>query len=253
MNRRIYYQLLRNWGRALSQLLPRPGFLYLPRYFRDWWLFSRAGSVSALRDTHPCLTDHISHTPFDPHYFYQAAWLARRLAANIPEKHVDIGSDIRMINVLSAFVPTEFLDYRPLQVNLSGLVCGSGNLVALLRADESIRSLSCLHVVEHIGLGRYGDPLDPEGSNKALSELQRVLAPNGQLYLSLPVGRERVCFNAHRVFEPQTIIAAMSNLRLLEFSLVDDAGAFHESVSPEMAAGLEYGCGFFVFEKPDAE
>lgn len=253
MNRRIYYQLLRNWGGALSQLLPRPAFLYLPRYFRDWWLFSRTDSEVALRDTHPCLTDHISHTPFDPHYFYQAAWLARKLAANIPEKHVDIGSDIRMINVLSAFVPTEFLDYRPLRADLSGLVCGSGNVAALSRADESIRSLSCLHVVEHIGLGRYGDALDPKGSVKALGELQRVLAPYGRLYLSLPVGRERVCFNAHRVFAPQTIITAMSSLRLLEFSLVDDAGAFHESVSPDMAAGLEYGCGLFVFEKPDAE
>lgn len=253
MNRRIYYQLLRNWGGALSQLLPRPAFLYLPRYFRDWWLFSRTDSEVALRDTHPCLTDHISHTPFDPHYFYQAAWLARKLAANIPEKHVDIGSDIRMINVLSAFVPTEFLDYRPLQANLSGLVCGSGNLAALSRADESIPSLSCLHVVEHIGLGRYGDPLDHQGSHKALRELQRVLTPHGRLYLSLPVGRERVCFNAHRVFDPQTIIGAMSSLRLLEFSLVDDAGAFHESVSLDSAAGLEYGCGLFVFEKPDVE
>lgn len=252
MTRRIHSQLLRNWGVALSQFLPRPAFLYLPRYLRDWWLFSRMGREARLRDTYPCLTDHISHTPFDPHYFYQAAWLARRLAVNIPEKHVDIGSDIRMISVLSAFVPTEFLDYRPLQAELSGLVCGSGNLAALSRADESFRSLSCLHVVEHVGLGRYGDPLDPEGSNKALGELQRVLAPKGRLYLSLPVGRERVCFNAHRVFDPRTIILTMSRLRLLEFSLVDDTGAFHESVSPEMAASLEYGCGLFVFEKPDA-
>jgi hypothetical protein len=237
---------------ALSQVLPRPALFYLPRYFWNWHLLSKMGCRIPLGDTYPCLTDHLPHTPFDPHYFYQAAWLARRLAANIPEKHVDIGSDVRMINVLSAFVPTEFLDYRPLQAELSGLICGSGNLVALSRANESIRSLSCLHVVEHVGLGRYGDPLDPEGSNNALGELQRVLAPMGRLYLSLPVGRERVCFNAHRVFNAQTIILTMSRLRLLEFSLVDDNGAFHESVSPEMAVGLEYGCGLFVFENPDA-
>lgn len=252
MSRRVYYQLLRNWGLALSRFLPRPAFLYLPRYLRDWRKFTKLGSKVHWRDSYPCLTDHISHTPFDQHYFYQAAWLARRLAASIPERHVDIGSDVRMINVLSAFVPMEFLDYRPLQVNLSGLLCGSGNLVDLSRASESMRSLSCLHVVEHVGLGRYGDPLDPEGSYKALSELQRVLAPKGRLYLSLPVGRERVCFNAHRVFDPQTIIRAMNNLRLLEFSLVDDSGVFHEYVSPESATNLDYGCGLFVFEKPDA-
>lgn len=252
MNSRNYYRVLRNWGMALSQVLPRPALFYLPRYLRDWRLFSKMGCKVPLRDTYPCLTDHLSHTPFDSHYFYQAAWLARRLAVDIPEKHVDIGSDVRMINVLSAFVPTEFLDYRPLQARLSGLTCGSGNLVALSQPDGSIRSLSCLHVVEHVGLGRYGDPLDPGGSNKALGELQRVMAPQGRLYLSLPVGRERVCFNAHRVFDPQTIIGTLSGLRLTEFSLVDDDGAYHESVSPDMAAGMEYGCGLFIFERPNA-
>lgn len=252
MSARNYYRTIRNWGMALSQLLPRPALFYLPRYLRDWHQFSKMGHKVSLRDTYPCLTDHLTHTPFDPHYFYQAAWLARRLAANIPEKHVDIGSDVRMINVLSAFVPTEFLDYRPLQARLSGLTCGSGNLVALSQPDASIRSLSCLHVVEHVGLGRYGDPLDPEGSNKAFGELQRVLAPQGRMYLSLPVGRERVCFNAHRVFDPKTVIGTLSGLRLMEFSLVDDGGTFHESVSPAMATGMEYGCGLFIFESPNA-
>jgi SAM-dependent methyltransferase len=205
-----------------------------------------------LRDTYPCLTDHFPHTPFDPHYFYQAAWLARRLAAKAPVKHVDIGSDVRMINVMSAFVPVEFLDYRPLQVSLSGLTCGKEDLVALSRHTASILSLSCLHVVEHVGLGRYGDMLDPNGSRKALRELQRVLAPDGRLYLSLPVGRERVCFNAHRVFDPHSVIDLMSSLHLIEFSLVDDRGDFHENVSPDMARLMEYGCGLFVFEKLDA-
>lgn len=155
-----------------------------------------------------------------------------------------------MVNVLSAFVPTEFLDYRPLQVKLSGLTCGSGNLLALNQANDSVHSLSCLHVVEHVGLGRYGDPLDPEGSVRALGELQRVLARRGRLYLSVPVGRERVCFNAHRVFDPGTIVNVLDGLCLVEFSLVDDAGAFHESVPPDSVTSLEYGCGLFIFEKP---
>jgi SAM-dependent methyltransferase len=230
-------------------MVPRPALLYLPRYLRDWYRFSKQGGTARARDSYPCLTDHLTHTPLDAHYFYQAGWLARRLAAAMPERHVDIGSDIRMINVLSAFVSTEFLDYRPLQARLSGLTCGAGNLVALHRPDHSIRSLSCLHVIEHVGLGRYGDPLDPDGSNKALGELRRVLAPQGRLYISLPVGRERVCFNAHRIFNPQTVIDKMTSMRLLEFSLVDDRGEFCECVSPDSAGGLEYGCGLFVFEK----
>jgi hypothetical protein len=235
---------------ALAELLPRPACLYLPRYLRDWYLLSKMGCNVSLRDTYPCLTDHVRHTPFDPHYFYQAAWLARRLAADIPDQHVDVGSDVRMISVLSAFVQTEFLDYRPLRVNLTGLTCRRGNLLALDLATNSVRSLSCLHVVEHVGLGRYGDPLDPDGSARALRELQRVLARRGRLYLSVPVGRERVCFNAHRVFDPGTIVNVLDGLRLVEFSLVDDAGALQELVPLDMATNLEYGCGLFIFEKP---
>jgi SAM-dependent methyltransferase len=246
-----YRTALRNWIYALLIPIPLLGLVGLPRYVMQWISYRmKFGTRLNLSDSHPCLTDWVRATPFDAHYFYQAAWLARRVAAGKPIRHVDIGSDIRMINVLSAFVPTEFLDYRPLNVSLEGLICNAGNLTSLDKDNDSISSLSCLHVVEHVGLGRYGDPIDPDGSRKALSELQRVLSPGGRLYLSLPVGRERVCFNAHRVFDPQTIINAMSSLRLLEFSLVDDVGAFHESVSPDMAASLEYGCGLFIFEKP---
>ena len=79
-----------------------------------------------------------------------------------------------------------------------------------------------------------------------------MLRPGGKLYLSVPVGRERVCFNAHRVFSPHTIIAWMPALRLDSFSLVDDAGQFRENVKPDSAAGLDYGCGMFEFTRADA-
>lgn len=244
-------QLAVVWAQALIGARPLVGLLGLPRYLRDWRRFGRASGQSlSLVDSYPCLTDWQSHTPFDAHYFYQAAWLARRLRAAGPGRHVDIGSDIRMINVLSAFVPTEFVDYRPLSAELKGLECSAGDLTGLAREDASIPSLSCLHVVEHVGLGRYGDPVDPEGSRKALAELQRVVAPGGWLYLSVPVGRERVCFNAHRVFDPETIVSALSDLTLREFSLVDDRCAYRQYLDLADGKSQEYGCGLFVFEKP---
>jgi len=236
-------------------LYPRPiiGLLYLPKFFLHWRNYRQAsagtGQVLRFQDMQPSLGDWSTHTPFDAHYFYQGAWLARKLKAAAPEKHVDISSSVMTISVLSAFVDVTFVDYRPLKASLSGLTCDSGDILALSNADASVDSLSCLHVIEHIGLGRYGDPLDPLGSVKAARELTRVLKPGGTLYLSLPIGRERICFNAHRVHAPETVVAMFPGLNLLGFSLVDDAGDFRDNVALNDGQALEYGCGMFEFQK----
>lgn len=241
---------LARWVGLFAEPRKLAGLFYLPRYLSHWWQYSaRAPKPLRFVDAYPCLGDWVKSTPFDPHYFYQASWLARRLAISEPSHHVDVGSDVRLIGVLSAFVSTEFIDYRPLQVDLRGLSCSAGNVASLGRATASIASLSCLHVIEHVGLGRYGDPIDPLGSEKALKELQRVLSPGGRLYLSAPVGRERVFFNAHRVFSPSTILKLLSELSLVEFSLVDDAGNFKEMLSPDAAENMDYGCGLFILER----
>lgn len=220
----------------------------LPRYVRDWQTFVRDGRARLrLDDAFPCLTDAKKETPFDAHYLYQGAWLARHLARLRPVSHVDVGSDVDVVSVLSAFVPVRFIDYRPLKVSLPGLTCDEGDILQLPLASGSAPSVSCLHVIEHVGLGRYGDSIDPDGSVKAAGELRRVVAPGGSLFVTVPVGRARVCFNAHRVFAPATVVDMFWPLSLVEFSYVDDRAAFHESVALEAAAGCEYGCGMFRF------
>ena len=151
--------------------------------------------------------------------------------------------------MLSAHVPTIFVDYRPLAARQSGLIPVGGDIVRLPFADASLPSVSCLHVIEHIGLGRYGDSLDAEGARRAATELQRVVSMGGKLYLSTPIGRERVCFNAHRVFSVATILAMFSQLRLVAFSYVDDGGRLHQDVPSDSVPPLDYGCGFFEFGK----
>lgn len=238
---------------VLAFIAPRPlvGVLHISRFVRDMLQF-RARTVGAARprlvETYPCLVDWVASTPFDPHYFYQGAWLARNLSTRPAALHVDVGSSVMMLSVLTAWAPTAFVDVRPLRAGISGLFPIAGTLAGLPFADRSVSSLSCLHVIEHVGLGRYGDPLDPEGARAASAELARVLAPGGRLYLSTPVGRERVCFNAHRVFSPHTIRDWFSDFHLTSFSYVDDSGAFHAQQDPAVAAGLEYGCGMFIFE-----
>ena len=238
----------KQWLKALIYPRPFVGILYLPRYLKHLFRYSRRQRIQLL-DTHPCLGDWTAHTPFDAHYFYQAAWLARRLAVNPPNKHLDIGSDVKLMGTISAFMPTEFMDYRPLNATLPGLECTRGNLLGLPFSDGSISSLSCLHVVEHIGLGRYGDSIDPDGHSKALAELERVVASGGLLYLSVPVGQERVCFNAHRVFAPESILTMLPNMTLVSFSLVRDDGSYLPDCGINAAEGLDYGCGLFLMEK----
>jgi hypothetical protein len=233
-----------DWRRLVS-------LRFLPHYFSDWLAFRRrAGTWSvAVADSYPCLADRLPTTPFDPHYFYQGNWLARRLADFKPAQHVDIGSSVLTMGVLSAHVPTIFVDYRPLTVHQSGLNCVAADINQLPFADRSVASLSCLHVIEHIGLGRYGDPLNVDGAQLAARELQRTVADGGKLYLSTPIGRERVCFNAHRVFAPETILSWFGQLHLMNFSYVSDDGTFHENVSPTHVPQLDYGCGFFEFRR----
>lgn len=227
---------------------------FLGRYIADWRAFRRqAGSWTVkVADSYPCLADRLPATPFDPHYFYQGNWLARRLAHAKPLQHVDVGSSVLTMGVLSAHVPTIFVDYRPLVARQTGLDCIAADITRLPFADASIDSLSCLHVIEHIGLGRYGDPIDPSGAQRAAQELQRVVGAGGRLYLSTPIGRERVCFNAHRVFAPTTIIGMFSELRLARFSYVADDGRLYVDVSCAQVPPLDYGCGFFEFLREPA-
>jgi SAM-dependent methyltransferase len=205
-----------------------------------------------LRDLTPKSEDRTETSPYDPHYFYQDVWAAGRIAERRPARHVDVGSRVDYVGFLSVLTDVIFVDMRPLHVDLGRLDSVAGSITALPFADRSIESLSCLHVAEHIGLGRYGDELDPGGTRKAARELQRVLAPGGSLLFSLPVGRPRLCFNAHRIHAPTDVPDLFRELELASFAGVDDSGRFHRALRPEDLQHANYACGFFDFIRPAA-
>lgn len=201
-----------------------------------------------LIDTYPCLSDQTLLTSFDPHYFYQSAWISRQLAHSKPAHHYDVGSDIRISAMISAFIPVSFIDIRPLKTNLEGLDCSEGSLIHLPHDALSLASLSCLHVLEHVGLGRYGDPLDPDGHIKAISELKRVIAPGGYLYISTPVGKPRIHFNAHRVFNAVEFSELFKPLSLISFHYVNDLGEYVKESDPSVVTNEQYACGLYTFK-----
>lgn len=185
------------------------------------------------------------------HYFLQDLWAARKIYERRPEKHLDIGSAVGsfVAHVLS-FMPVTLIDIRPLSSKVKGLTYIQDDATDLKGfADDSVDSLSCLHAVEHFGLGRYGDPIDPEGSFKAMRAMARVLKPGGRLYLSMPVGRERVEFNSQRIISPGTVMETLKDLKLVSFSAVNDAGDFLENQDWAKYADSRYACGMFEFTK----
>lgn len=192
--------------------------------------------------------DPASHT-FDKHYVYMDRWAFKRVLEKKPPVHVDVGSSIRFLSMVSAVSKLTFVDIRPVRLDFDNYTCVEGSILRMPFTDNSVESLSCLHVAEHIGLGRYGDPLDPDGSRKACRELARVLKPGGSLYFALPIGHETVYFNAHRVHNPETILRYFDGLDLVSFSAVDDSGHFHESAKPEDYRSAAYACGMYEFTK----
>lgn len=201
-------------------------------YYRSYDRFSLAGSVPM-------------------HYFLQDIWAARYVHDHHLPHVVDIGSRLDgYIAHLLTFCRVTYVDVRPLDILLDNLQFIEGNITSLPFDDDSVSCLSSLHVIEHIGLGRYGDPVDPKGHLKAAREMQRVLAFGGTLIISTVLGQERLCFDGHRIFDPKTVHSMFDGLTLATFSLIDDVGnKVIENVTFEAANGCTYGCGIFIFNK----
>ena len=207
------------------------------------------------QERHPRFGDDTAATGFDRHYVFHPAWAARIVKMIAPKEHIDISSTLHFATILSAFVPVRFYDFRPADLQLSGLTSEAADLIKLPFASGSVPCLSCMHTVEHVGLGRYGDPLDPDGDLKAIAELKRVVAPGGSLLFVTPTGRPRIAFNAHRIYSYDMIVNAFAGFELREFALVpDDAseGGLIVGAKREVADRQQYGCGCFWFVKAGA-
>jgi len=192
------------------------------------------------------------------HYFHQDLLVARRIHAANPARHVDVGSRVDgFVAHVASYRPIVVIDIRPQPKAIPNVEFVQADMMAPL-AEELVGycdSLSCLHALEHFGLGRYGDPVNFEGHVVGLSNLTKVVRPGGRFYLSVPIGEQRIEFNAHRVFSVRYLMQLVGNdFRIDAFSYVDDAGDLHENcemaeASIESNFGCSYGCGILELTK----
>ncbi len=231
-------------------------FLLSPFILKDYLSFKRSTGSKRfslkLKDFYPQIKDKTIKTGFDRHYVYHTSWAARKVRDFNPEFHTDISSSLYFSGIVSSFIPVKFYDYRPAELKLSNLKSEHADLTKLPFDNNSIKSLSCMHTIEHIGLGRYGDPIDPLGDIKACEELSRVLSKDGQLIFVTPVGKSKIEFNAHRIYSYKQVLDLFPNLELKEFSIVTDTieqGDFIENANSEIIKDQNYACGCFIFTK----
>lgn len=223
---------------------------------KDYFIFCKNSKKRFLinfSDFYPCIFDKTKNTSFNRHYIYHPAWAARIIVEIKPEFHVDISSSLAFCSMLSAFVPVRFYDYRPADLRLSNLQCEQGDLLKLPFKDNSITSLSCMHTIEHIGLGRYGDAIDYDGDLKALSELKRVTSVGGSLLIVVPIGDSKIFFNAHRIYSFESVIKIFNDFYLKEFALIPedeaDGGIIYNPPKELINKQKNNGCGCFWFIK----
>lgn len=230
-------RLLHASTEILSNMLKHP--VRFRRLMRDMNAYNRMNVKPEFRaswmNIYPCLKDWDDKAGyFDDVYFYQDLWAAKKVFHARPSEHYDIGSRVDgfIAHVLS-FMPVTMIDIRPLPYKIGGLnfiQADATNLDGI--ADASLVSLSSLCAPEHFGLGRYGDPVDPEACFTALKSMQRVLAHGGRLYIAVPVGENNATsFNAHRIFRPELIVSTLDKLQLTDFAVIDGSNGFYERMT----------------------
>ena len=228
----------------------------LPRYIINLVEFRK--NYSGVMGYFPCLHDRYEEGGSTKNeYFWQDLYVAQKIFLAKPKRHVDVGSRIDgFVAHVASFRQIEVFDIRPITADISGVIFKQADFMSSSQIPtEYCDSLSCLHALEHFGLGRYGDPVDPIGYIAGFTNMARLLRAGGIFYLSVPIGKERVEFNAHRIFNPSSLVdlATVNGLTLCEFAWVELGQNFIQSTSPmqdiERLSKMRYSLGLFTFVK----
>jgi hypothetical protein len=236
-------------------------FRGLPFFIRDRWLIKRqmrSDRSFVMGKCYPVLDERFCESgTIKGHYFHQDFLVARKIYVNKPVRHIDIGSRIDgFVAHVAIFREIEIFDIRSTESPIKNIHFTQADLMHLPdNMIECCDSVSSLHAIEHFGLGRYGDPVDIDGHIKAIHNIHLMLQPGGLFYFSVPIGKQRIEFNAHRVFCINYLMRIFKNrFKIVSFSYVDDNGDLFENVELNDDRitnnfNCSYGCGIFELIK----
>jgi len=251
----IKHSILRPLAHAVYNRGPFSGVASYGRVLKEFFAYRRAAKAAGLSeqirfsDLSPWPIDRYDSAGDAGMYFYQDTWCASHIRETRPSRHVDVGSSMMFMAMVLQLCDLLYVDLRPISINTPGFSSQRGDLTDLPFSNDSQASISSLSVLEHVGLGRYGDHLDPKGTDKACAELTRVLKPGGALYVAVPTqAASSTHFNAHRIFAPEAFIAKFPGLTLIDekYGLADRLICRCEYDK----LGLPYAFGCFLFTKP---
>ncbi len=243
-----------------------PGILFTNiQYFAGYLLdLKRVKKYYAKNDSlwkfkyYPILTDkHDQSGKARGQYFYQDLYVANLIFQKNPIRHIDIGSRIDgFVTHVASFRKIDVFDIRTLKNDILNVNFIQADLMQPQKElIECTDSLSCLHTIEHFGLGRYGDQIDLDGHIKGLDNMYKILKKGGLFYFSTQIGHNTIAFNAHRIFSISYLLNLFQEkYEIISFSFIDDKDKFHTDVtlSEDLInnnLGCKMGCGIFVLKK----
>lgn len=234
----------------------------MPAFLKEYKKVQRQAAISTenfpFGKLYPCLQEKNQESGvLAEHYFYQDLHVARKIFQNKPVKHVDIGSRVDgFVAHVASFRDIEIMDVRDLHIAIPSIKFARADLSALnFSLTDYCDSLSCLHALEHFGLGRYGDPVDYEGHLTGWKNMSKMVKQGGKFYFSVPIGEQRIEFNAHRVFSLAYLMNLIEQYYSIDsFAYINDGGEFIADAPLDDAAiarncGCHYGCGIFELTK----
>jgi SAM-dependent methyltransferase len=253
------YKIMREFGLDPIQFFR--SLIGIPYYLADFIiLLKQKGSDKNFKfgNIYPILTERfVESGTMSGHYFHQDLFVARQIYLNKPSRHIDIGSRTDgFVAHVAVFREIEIIDIRDQHSKVKNVKFKRADLMRLPKdLVNSSDSISCLHSIEHFGLGRYGDPINYEGYTFAIENIHKILKKKGKFYFSTVIGTQRIEFNAHRVFSINYLIDLLKDkFEINSFSYINDAGDFFEDVEMNEKDinsnyGCEFGCGIFILTK----